>query len=183
MREEHERRLYSSPEQLLHHVRQRYWPINGRRLAQKTVKTCLRCFRYRPVIPEVLSWAIYQRNALLCSPDHLRWPGWTMLGPFNFEKANDEAEYRYIRDISLYLSALVQRLYTVMPECPREQRATVAEGMTRADVNCVPWEPEPRLVSDSRGGQRCSFLSPSHFPQSATRQCFSFSLPLVSRFI
>jgi len=26
----------------------------------------------------------------------------------------------------------------VMPECPRQQRATVVEGMTRAGVNCVP---------------------------------------------
>ncbi|XP_011858078.1 PREDICTED: uncharacterized protein LOC105555663 [Vollenhovia emeryi] len=46
--------LGSPPEHLLHHIRQRYWPISGRRLARKTVKGCIRCFRYRPVIPDTL---------------------------------------------------------------------------------------------------------------------------------
>lgn len=53
MREEHERTLHSSPEQLLC-LRQRYWPLRGRKLAQKTDRTCYKCFRYRPAISDTL---------------------------------------------------------------------------------------------------------------------------------
>jgi len=54
MQENHKKLLHCSPEQLLHHTRQRYWPINGRRLAKGTVKSCLQCFRYRPAMPNAL---------------------------------------------------------------------------------------------------------------------------------
>ncbi|XP_039312392.1 uncharacterized protein LOC120359326 [Solenopsis invicta] len=53
MREEHIRMLHCPSEQLLHSVRQRYWPIHGRRLAQKIVRTCVKCFRYNPRIPDI----------------------------------------------------------------------------------------------------------------------------------
>ncbi|XP_039304386.1 uncharacterized protein LOC113004841 [Solenopsis invicta] len=53
MREEHIRMLHCPSEQLLHSMRQRYWPIHGRRLAQKIVRTCVKCFRYNPRIPDI----------------------------------------------------------------------------------------------------------------------------------
>lgn len=53
-REEHEKSLHSSPEQLLCLLRQYYWSLRGRKLAQGTVKACYKCFRYRPVIPDTL---------------------------------------------------------------------------------------------------------------------------------
>lgn len=53
MRREHVRLHHCPPEQLLHAIRQRYWPIAGRREAQKIVRRCLNCFRFNPSIPEV----------------------------------------------------------------------------------------------------------------------------------
>ncbi|XP_011859614.1 PREDICTED: uncharacterized protein LOC105557078 [Vollenhovia emeryi] len=53
MREEHLRLLHCPPEQLLNAVRQRYWPLSGRREARKIVRSCVSCFRFRPTVPEL----------------------------------------------------------------------------------------------------------------------------------
>lgn len=53
MREEHEKLGHCPPGQLLHSIRQKYWPINGRRDANKVVKKCLKCFRFNPSTPSV----------------------------------------------------------------------------------------------------------------------------------
>lgn len=54
MRNEHERLRHCPPEQLLHSIRQKYWPISGCREAQKTVRKCLKCYCFRPTTPEVV---------------------------------------------------------------------------------------------------------------------------------
>lgn len=41
--------LHSVPQFLLSSVRQFFWPVGGRNLAQKTVETCLTCFKFNPV--------------------------------------------------------------------------------------------------------------------------------------
>ncbi|XP_011858073.1 PREDICTED: uncharacterized protein LOC105555658, partial [Vollenhovia emeryi] len=53
MRKEHLRLLHCPPEQLLSAVRQRYWPLSGRREARKIVRSCVSCFRFRPTVPEL----------------------------------------------------------------------------------------------------------------------------------
>ncbi|XP_011705642.1 PREDICTED: uncharacterized protein LOC105460851 [Wasmannia auropunctata] len=53
MREEHYHMRHCPPEQLLHIIRQRFWPVSGRREAQKVVKRCLKCFRFNPTTPDV----------------------------------------------------------------------------------------------------------------------------------
>ncbi|XP_015119021.1 uncharacterized protein LOC107042476 [Diachasma alloeum] len=54
MSDEHVRLHHCPPEQLLHAVRQRFWPLSGRREAQKVVKHCLKCFRFNPRIPGIM---------------------------------------------------------------------------------------------------------------------------------
>ncbi|XP_024892982.1 uncharacterized protein LOC112468134 [Temnothorax curvispinosus] len=53
MQEEHSRLLHCPPEHLFNAVRQRYWPLIGRRETRKTVKGCLNCFRFRPTVPGI----------------------------------------------------------------------------------------------------------------------------------
>ncbi|XP_011859672.1 PREDICTED: uncharacterized protein LOC105557117 [Vollenhovia emeryi] len=53
MRKEHVRLLQCGPEQLLWSLRQRYWPLSGRREARKTTNSCLECYRRKPKTPEV----------------------------------------------------------------------------------------------------------------------------------
>lgn len=48
MRREHNQLLHCGPEQLLSSIRQRYWPIAGRREAKKITRSCVRYFRYKP---------------------------------------------------------------------------------------------------------------------------------------
>ncbi|XP_015120964.1 uncharacterized protein LOC107043826 [Diachasma alloeum] len=54
IRDEHVRLHHCPPEQLLHPVRQRFWPLSGRKEAQKVVKHCLKCFRFNPRIPGIM---------------------------------------------------------------------------------------------------------------------------------
>lgn len=46
-RAEHVKLHHCGIEQLLASVRQKYWPLSGRREARKTVRSCLNCFRLR----------------------------------------------------------------------------------------------------------------------------------------
>ncbi|XP_018371866.1 PREDICTED: uncharacterized protein LOC108766835 [Trachymyrmex cornetzi] len=52
-KQEHEKRLHCGPEQLLNSVRQKYWPLNGRREAKRVTRGCVKCFRYKPRTPEL----------------------------------------------------------------------------------------------------------------------------------
>ena len=49
LKHEHVRLLHCGPQQLLYTVRQRFWPICGRRLSRSVVKRCITCFRANPV--------------------------------------------------------------------------------------------------------------------------------------
>ncbi|XP_015120060.1 uncharacterized protein LOC107043207 [Diachasma alloeum] len=54
MRGEYQCLRHCPPEQLLHAVRERFWPVSGCREAQKVVRKCVKCFRFRPTVPDVL---------------------------------------------------------------------------------------------------------------------------------
>lgn len=54
MRKEHLRLKHCPPEQLLNEVRQKFWPVSGRREAHKVTKKCIRCFCFNPTIPNVI---------------------------------------------------------------------------------------------------------------------------------
>ncbi len=47
---EHRRLLHAGPQALLAGIREKYWPINGRNIARKTVHKCVQCFRTKPMI-------------------------------------------------------------------------------------------------------------------------------------
>ncbi|KAK2578329.1 hypothetical protein KPH14_012630 [Odynerus spinipes] len=54
MKKEHLRLHHCGPEQLLYSLRQKYWPLSGRREAQKVTRSCLECFRRKPKFPEII---------------------------------------------------------------------------------------------------------------------------------
>ncbi|XP_072392248.1 uncharacterized protein [Diabrotica undecimpunctata] len=47
-RQEHFKLCHAGPQHLLAHVREKYWPLHGKSLARRTVRECLRCFRFNP---------------------------------------------------------------------------------------------------------------------------------------
>lgn len=46
----HKKDLHTGPQNLLHSVRQIYWPLRGKDTARKTVHSCVQCFRNKPVL-------------------------------------------------------------------------------------------------------------------------------------
>lgn len=50
MRDEHVRLLHAGPQLLLSSVRERFWPINGKSLANKILEKCVTCFRAKPKV-------------------------------------------------------------------------------------------------------------------------------------
>jgi hypothetical protein len=48
MLEFHITSLHSGPQALLYEVRQVFWPIHGKKLSQKIVKNCVKCFKTKP---------------------------------------------------------------------------------------------------------------------------------------
>ncbi|XP_011702045.1 PREDICTED: uncharacterized protein LOC105458437 [Wasmannia auropunctata] len=53
LRDRHEKLLHCPPEQLLHDIRQRFWPISGRREVRKITRRCIKCYRFNPTTIEV----------------------------------------------------------------------------------------------------------------------------------
>jgi len=47
---EHEKTLHGGPQIMLTAIRTKYWPINGRNIARKISRKCVKCFRYKPVV-------------------------------------------------------------------------------------------------------------------------------------
>ena len=54
VKKEHVKLHHCGPEQLLHLLRQIYWPLSGRRETRKITGNCLDCFRRKPRVPEVI---------------------------------------------------------------------------------------------------------------------------------
>lgn len=54
-KDEHEILCHAGPQLLLSTIRSKFWVINGRNLARKTVHDCIRCFRAKPntIIPKM----------------------------------------------------------------------------------------------------------------------------------
>ncbi|XP_050059880.1 uncharacterized protein LOC126555421 [Aphis gossypii] len=48
-RNEHERLLHAGSQALLSAIREKFWPLNGRNIARRTVHQCVICFRSKPV--------------------------------------------------------------------------------------------------------------------------------------
>lgn len=50
----HLKNLHIGPSGLLHSLRQKFWPINGRNIARKIVHECIKCFKAKPIPSEQL---------------------------------------------------------------------------------------------------------------------------------
>ncbi|GFW58740.1 integrase catalytic domain-containing protein [Trichonephila clavipes] len=50
----HRKNLHTCASSLLHYVREKFWPLNGRSLCRKVVHECLVCFKSRPLVTSQL---------------------------------------------------------------------------------------------------------------------------------
>ncbi|GFV34687.1 integrase catalytic domain-containing protein [Trichonephila clavipes] len=50
----HRKNLHTGASSLLHYVREKFWPLNGRSLCRKVVHECLVCFKNRPLVTSQL---------------------------------------------------------------------------------------------------------------------------------
>ncbi|GFX60760.1 integrase catalytic domain-containing protein [Trichonephila clavipes] len=50
----HRKNLHTDASSLLHYVREKFWPLNGRSLCRKVVHECLVCFKSRPLVTSQL---------------------------------------------------------------------------------------------------------------------------------
>ncbi|GFW65168.1 integrase catalytic domain-containing protein [Trichonephila clavipes] len=50
----HRKNLHTGASSLLHYVREKFWPLNGRSLCRKVVHVCLVCFKSRPLVTSQL---------------------------------------------------------------------------------------------------------------------------------
>ncbi|GFX53517.1 integrase catalytic domain-containing protein [Trichonephila clavipes] len=73
----HRKNLHTGASSLLHYVREKFWPLNGRSLCRKVVHECLVCFKSRPLVTSQLMGNL-PRDRIV--PDY----------PFNCSGANKE---------------------------------------------------------------------------------------------
>lgn len=51
VKHEHERSMHAGSQTTLAHIRQRFWPINGKHIVRSHIRRCVRCFRTKPTLP------------------------------------------------------------------------------------------------------------------------------------
>ncbi|GFX42143.1 integrase catalytic domain-containing protein [Trichonephila clavipes] len=73
----HRKNLHTGASSLLHYVREKFWPLNGRSLCRKVVHECLVCFKNRPLVTSQLMGNLPRDRVV---PDY----------PFNCSGANKE---------------------------------------------------------------------------------------------
>ncbi|GFX16737.1 integrase catalytic domain-containing protein [Trichonephila clavipes] len=73
----HRKNLHTGASSLLHYVREKFWPLNGRSLCRKVVHECLVCFKSRPLVTSQLMGNLPRDRVV---PDY----------PFNCSGANKE---------------------------------------------------------------------------------------------
>ncbi|GFT66154.1 integrase catalytic domain-containing protein [Trichonephila clavipes] len=73
----HRKNLHTGASSLLHYVREKFWPLNGRSLCRKVVHECLVCLKSRPLVTSQLMGNLPRDRVV---PDY----------PFNCSGANQE---------------------------------------------------------------------------------------------
>lgn len=68
---EHQRLLHAGPTLLLGNIRERFWPISGRNLAKQTVRSCIKCFRFRakncnPIMADLPNVRVTPKPPFIC---------------------------------------------------------------------------------------------------------------------
>ncbi|GFX18868.1 integrase catalytic domain-containing protein [Trichonephila clavipes] len=84
----HRKNLHTGASSLLHYVREKFWPLNGRSLCRKVVHECLVCFKSRPLVTSQLMGNLPRDRVV---PDYpFNCSGVDFCGPFmiSFEKVD-----------------------------------------------------------------------------------------------
>lgn len=76
----HLKSFHSGPNALLALIRSEYWPINGRHLVRNIVRSCVACFKARPISGEQLMADLHSRRVNIAAP--FQNVGIDLCGPF-----------------------------------------------------------------------------------------------------
>ncbi|GFY36753.1 integrase catalytic domain-containing protein [Trichonephila clavipes] len=82
----HRKNLHTGASSLLHYVREKFWPLNGRSLCRKVVHECLVCFKSRPLVTSQLMGNLPRDRVI---PDYpFNCSGVDFCGPFMIRYKN-----------------------------------------------------------------------------------------------
>ncbi|GFS56081.1 integrase catalytic domain-containing protein [Trichonephila clavipes] len=88
----HRKNLHTGASSLLHYVREKFWPLNGRSLCRKVVHECLVCFKSRPLVTSQLMGNLPRDRVV---PDYpLNCSGVDFCGPFMIREGRSAKLYR-----------------------------------------------------------------------------------------
>ncbi|GFW80640.1 integrase catalytic domain-containing protein [Trichonephila clavipes] len=86
----HRKNLHTGASSLLHYVREKFWPLNGRSLCRKVVHECLDCFKSRPLVTSQLMGNLPRDRVV---PDYpFNCSGVDFCGPFMIRYKNQRNE-------------------------------------------------------------------------------------------
>ncbi|XP_050293842.1 uncharacterized protein LOC126734313 [Anthonomus grandis grandis] len=68
LRLEHVKLLHCGPQQLLYSIRQRFWPISGRRICRSIVRSCVVCFKAKPISQNYLMGSLPESRLTAFQP-------------------------------------------------------------------------------------------------------------------
>jgi len=69
-RHEHCKNLHAGPQLLTSIVRQKYWPINAKNTAKRTVRNCIPCFKIKPTISQQIMGDLPSQRTNISKPFH-----------------------------------------------------------------------------------------------------------------
>jgi len=101
IRHAHTSQLHTGPQATLYHIRQKFWPINGKTRIKKIVRECIVCFKSKPQMLEHLMGDI-PKDKFGCSRPFAN-SGVDYCGPFWIK----ERKYRNRTKIKVYVSIFV----------------------------------------------------------------------------
>lgn len=111
MKDEHLCLHHCPPMQLLHAVRHKFWPLSGRREAQKATKACLPCYRYRPSFPKVKIGNLPAKRVCGFVRPFVT-TGIDYAGPIEFERVVAGEGYTSLKDTSQFSPVSAPKLCT-----------------------------------------------------------------------
>ncbi|XP_066585567.1 uncharacterized protein [Prorops nasuta] len=101
IRETHERLFHAGIQTTLYNIRQRFWLTNGKNYVRKIVRSCIKCFRFRPTFKQCIMGNLPESRVNASIP--FSHTGVDFCGPFYIK----EKKFRNRNKIKNYVSAFI----------------------------------------------------------------------------
>ncbi|GFW14317.1 integrase catalytic domain-containing protein [Trichonephila clavipes] len=110
----HRKNLHTGASSLLHYVREKFWPLNGRSLCRKVVHECLVCFKSRPLVTSQLMGNLPRDRVV---PDYpFNCSGVDFCGPFMITAIHIEIVSDLTSDAFI---ATLKRFFSLRGKCAK----------------------------------------------------------------